>query len=143
MKRILSLIALLALLSPLALAKKPSNSSFNALGILRNAKYVYVTSYDGPQFSDRLWPQDRTAIAGVQNALAESGYIVVYNPHQADMILALQARPSSDLLVVYQGGRFFNDSYLWRSEAKNGLSGSEPALVQQLKRAVETAGKTS
>jgi hypothetical protein len=143
MKRVISLIALLALLSLAAFAKSTQDNTWNALGMLRNAKYVYVTSYDGPQFSTNLLPEDRDAISAVQNALQDSGYIVVYRPSEADMIVAVQARPSSDLLVVYQGGRFRTGSYLWRAEAKNGLSGSNPPLVRELERAMETAGATS
>jgi hypothetical protein len=140
MKRALSVIALLSLLSLAALAEKPQAEAWNALGVLRNAKYVYVTSYDGPQFSMNLLPEDRDAISNVQNALQDSGYIVVYRPSEADMIVAVQARPSSDLLAVYEGGRFGTGSYLWRAEAKNGLSGPNPSLVRQLERAMETAG---
>jgi hypothetical protein len=32
---------------------------------------------------------------------------------------------------------------LWRAEAKNGLSGANPVLVQQLERALESAVATS
>lgn len=140
MKRILNGVALLALLSLAAVAEKPKSEGWNALGVMHNARYVYVTSYDGPQFSVNLFPEDRTAIAAVQSAIKDDGYIVVYNPSQADMILVVQARPSSDLLGVYGGGGFRMDSYLWRAEAKNGLSGSNPVLVQQLERALERAG---
>jgi len=142
MKRVLSVVALLALLSLTALADQPQAQAWNALGVMRNARYVYVTSYDGPQFSMNLLPDDRAAISAVQSAIEDYGYIVVYNPREADMILAVQARPSSDLLAVYQGGRFRTGSYLWRAEAKNGLSGSNPVLVQQLERALEIAGAT-
>lgn len=143
MKRLLSVVVVLALLSLAALAEKPQDQGWNALGLMRNARYVYVTSYDGSQFSTNLLPEDRAAISAVQSAIEESGYIVVYNPREADMILAVQARPSSDLLAVYQGGRFPTGSYLWRAEARNGLSGSNPLLVQQLERALEIAGSTS
>lgn len=140
MKRAVSVIAVVALLSLATLAADRQDKTWNALGVLRNAKYVYVTSYDGPQFSTDLFPADYAAISAVQNALRDSGYIVVYRPGEADMTVAVQARPSSDLLAVYQGGRFRSGTYLWRGEAKNGLSGSNPLLVQQLERAMETAG---
>ena len=140
MKRILSVVALLALLSLSGLAANTQHESWNALGVLRNARYVYVTSYDGPQFSTGLYPDDRAAITAVQNAIQDDGYIVVYRPGEADMILAVQARPSSDLLAVYEGGRFRSGTYLWRAEAKNGLSGSDPVLVRQLESALESAG---
>jgi hypothetical protein len=142
MRRALSVIALLALLSLGALAEKPQAETWNALRVLRNARYVYVTSYDGPQFSMNLLPEDYAAISAVQNALQDSGYIIVYRPGEADMVVAVQARPSSDLLAVYEGGRFRTGTYLWRAEAKNGLSGPNPPLVQQLERALEIAGAT-
>ena len=59
------------------------------------------------------------------------------------MIVVVQARPSSDLLAVYQGRGFRTGTYLWRGEAKNGLSAPNPLLVQQLERAMETAGASS
>ena len=77
MKRALSVIALLALLSLSALAEKSQAEAWNALGVVRNARYVYVTSYDGPQFSLELFPEDRAAISAVQEALEDSGYIIV------------------------------------------------------------------
>ena len=140
MKRALIVIALLAVLGLSALAADTQHQSWNALGILRNARYVYVTSSDGSQFSTNLFPEDRAAIAAVQNAIEDDGYGLVYRPSEADMILVVQARPSSDLLAVYQGGRLRTGDYLWRAEAKNGLSGSDPVLVRQLERALETAG---
>ena len=36
-------------------------------GILANARFVYVTSYDGDQFDPNLPPEDRAAISAVQN----------------------------------------------------------------------------
>lgn len=139
MKKILRVMAVLALLSVAALAEKPASEGWNALGIMRNARYVYVTSYDGPEFSMNLLPGDRAAITSVQNAMQDDGYVIVYSPAQADMILAVQARGSSDLLAVYQGGWFRMDSYLWRAEAKNGLTGPDPLLVRQMERAMESA----
>ncbi len=143
MKRILSVVALLALVSLGALAQDKSGEGWNALGVVRNARYVYVTSYDGPQFSTNLLPEDRTAISTVQNAIQDAGYVVVYEPWQADMVLAVQARPSSDLLAVYDGTRYGLGTYLWRAEAKNGLSGSNPVLMRQLESALERAGAKS
>jgi hypothetical protein len=142
MRRVLSVVALLTFLSLSALAAGTPHQGWNALGVLRNARYVYVTSYDGPQFSTHLLPDDRAAIAAVQNAIRDDGYMVVYTPSEADMILAVQARPSSDLLAVYEGGRFRTGTYLWRAEAKNGLAGSDPALVRQLEHALESAAAT-
>ena len=143
MKKLWSVVAVLALLSLGALAQDKRGEGWNALGVVRNARYVYVTSYDGPQFSLNLLPEDREAIATVQNSIHEAGYVVVYNPRQADMVLVVQARGSSDLLAVYDGGRYGVGSYLWRAEAKNGLSRSNPVLMQQLESALERAGAKS
>ncbi len=142
MKKISIVVALLALLSLGALAEQKSES-WNALGVVRNARYVYVTSYDGPQFSPYLVRRDQTAISAVQNSLQEAGYVVVYEPRQAEMVVAVQARPSSDLLAVYDGGPHTMGTFLWRAEAKNGLSGENPVLVQQLEQALERAGAKS
>ena len=143
MKRTLGVVMLMALLATAALAEQKKSEGWNGLGILRNARYVYVTSYDGPQFSMNLLPDDQTAIAAVQDAIQKAGYVVVYRPQEADMVLAVMARPSSDVLAVYNGGRYRTGTYLWRAEGRNGLSGSNPTLVQQLERALERAGAKS
>ena len=36
---------------------------------LANARFVYVTAYDGDQFDPQLLPDDRVAIARVQDAI--------------------------------------------------------------------------
>jgi hypothetical protein len=40
-------------------------------GILANARYVYVASYDGDQFAPNLLPEDRDAINAVQSAIQD------------------------------------------------------------------------
>jgi hypothetical protein len=51
---------------------------------LINARYVYVTSYDGDQFDQRLLSEDREAISAVQDAIQKWGhYVVVYRPENA------------------------------------------------------------
>lgn len=109
--------------------------------ILNNARFVYVTSYDGDQFEPNLWPDDRVAIANVQNALEHWGrYVVVYRPEDADMILTVQSRPSEDVLAVYDA-RVPGQNYLWRAMGRNGLQKGETPLVTELRDAVEKAGK--
>ena len=51
-------------------AKTPTVPAFP--GTLVNARYVYVTSYDGDQFDPNLYPADRDAI-GVTDDLATTG----------------------------------------------------------------------
>jgi hypothetical protein len=97
---------------------------------LANARFVYVTAYDGDQFDPQLLPDDRVAIARVaiarvaiarvQDAIQKWGKLtVVYRPQDADIILAVESRPSEDVLAVYdahsgdaQSGP--SQTYLWR-----------------------------
>ena len=67
-------------------------------GTLVNARYVYVTSYDGDQFNTNLFPDDRQAIATVQDALQKWGkFTLVYQANQADIVLMVTSRPSEDI----------------------------------------------
>ncbi len=69
---------------------------------LSNARFVYVTAYDGDQFNPNLLPEDRAAISRVQDAIEKWGkLILVYRPQDADIILAVQSRPSEDVLALY------------------------------------------
>lgn len=111
---------------------------------LLNARYVYVTAYDGDQFNPNLLPEDRQAIAAVQNALEQWGrYIVVYRPKDADIIIAVQSRGSEDVLAVYdaRGPHAVSSPYLWRAMGREGLQQGETPLVRQLRQAVEKASK--
>ena len=106
-------------------------------GILANARYVYVASYDGDQFSPNLLPEDRNAINAVQNAIQEWGkLVVVYQPSEADMIILVTSRPSEDLMAVYDAGP--SGQYLWRVMGHNGLQSGETPLVAQFKKGFES-----
>lgn len=138
MKRVWVLIGV-CLLSAAAFAATLNVPAFP--GTLRNARYVYVTSYDGNQFDYRILPEDRQAIANVQNAVQAWGrYIVVYRPEQADIILAVQSRGSEDILAVYDA-RDPGANYLWRVTARDGLEKGETPLVTELQHAVEKMEK--
>jgi hypothetical protein len=108
---------------------------------LINAKYVYVTAYDGDQFDPALLPEDRQAIASVQDAIQNWGrYIIVYRPSEADMILAVQKRGSEDVLAVYDA-KSSSPIYLWRAMGRGGLDKGEVPLFAKLQKAVEQASK--
>src|ERR1700678_4648765 len=82
--------------------KSPTVPAFP--GILVNARYVYVTSYDGKQFEPNLFPIDRDAIGAVQDSIQKWGkFVVVYEPRQADVVLMVVSRPSEDVLTAYDG----------------------------------------
>jgi hypothetical protein len=107
-----------------------------------NAKYVFVTSYDGDQFDQQLLPEDRQAISSVQDAIQKWGhYVIVYRPEDADIVLMVQSRPSEDLLAVYDGKLWPEQTYLWRVMARGGLDRGETPLVSELQTAVDQASK--
>ena len=106
-------------------------------GILANARFVYVTSYDGDQYNPRILPDDRTAISRVQDSLQKWGKLtLVYRPEDADIIIAVQSRPSEDVVAVYDG-RSSSQTYLWRVMGHGGLQKGETPLVTQFQKAFE------
>jgi len=110
-------------------------------GTLVNARYVYVTSYDGDEFNPNLWPDDRKAINTVQAEMQKWGkFIVVYKPRQADIVLMVTSRPSEDILAVYDAREWpESGQYLWRMMGRSGLQTSEAPLVTNLEKAFEQA----
>jgi hypothetical protein len=103
---------------------------------LSNARFVYVTAYDGDQFDPQLLPDDRTAISRVQDAIGKWGKLtVVYRPEDADVILAVQSRPTEDVLAVYDAHVGMSSTYLWRVMARGGLQKSETPLMGQFEKA--------
>jgi hypothetical protein len=122
-------------------APKPKASNIPAFpGTLVNALYVYVTSYDGDQFDPNILPADREAIGDVQDALQKWGkFVVVYEPHQADIVLMVMSRPSEDVLAVYDARRWPDGQYLWRMMGRSGLQSSETPLVTDLQKAFDQA----
>ena len=110
---------------------------------LANARFVYVTAYDGDQFNFNLLPEDRDAIVRVQDAIQKWGkLIVVYRPQDADIILAVESRPSEDVLAVYDAhsgdaNSGPSETYLWRVMGRGGLQKSEMPLLSQFEKAWE------
>lgn len=142
MKSISVGISVLLLLTVGAFAQPNAQSEVPAItATLNNARFVFVTSYDGDQFSANPLPQDHNAIANVQEAIQKWGrFVVVDNPQQADLILMVQSRASEDVLAVYDahGSR---GNYLWRMMGQNGLQENETPLVNNLRTAFEKAAQ--
>ncbi|MBA3913869.1 MAG: hypothetical protein H0X25_08460, partial [Acidobacteriales bacterium] len=135
MKSIATLLSTMILLAAMAFAQSPSHQMQPFPSSLKNAKLVYVTSYDGSEYSPDPLPADREAIASVQKAIQQWGrYVLVYKPAGADMIIAVQSRPTEDVLAVYDP-RLSHSQYLWRETQAGGLQQGETPLVTDLKQA--------
>ena len=142
MKRFCLVAISLILLAVSALAA-PNPSAAKAPefpGILANARYVYVASYDGGQFDPNLLPEDRDAINAVQNAIQDWGkLLIVYQPSEADIIILVTSRPSEDLMAVYDARQ--SGSFLWRVMGRGGLQSGETPLVTQFEQGFESVQK--
>ena len=137
MKRFLTLVLAGLMVTGLAFAV-PYSKVPAMPKVLATARFVYVRAYDGDQFSQSLFPADRHAISAVQEALQKWGhYIVVYRPQEADVILAVQSRPTEDILAAYDPK--MPDAYLWRVTGENGLQAGETPLVTAFEKAVDQA----
>jgi hypothetical protein len=110
-------------------------------GILANARYVYVASYNGDQFDPNLLPEDRDAIGAVQNAIQEWGkLVIVYGPSEADIIILVTSRPSEDVMAVYDA-HLWPGNFLWRVMGRDGLQSGETPLVTQFEKGFESVQK--
>lgn len=131
----------LALALPLLSSAADADKTPQIPRTLSNARFVYVTAYDGDQFNPNLLPEDRDAIARVQDMIGKWGkLIVVYRPQDADIILAVQSRPSEDVLALYDAhsGDWSSrpsPAFLWRVMGRGGLEKSETPLVSQFEKA--------
>jgi len=137
------LVTTLLILASACLSSATSGNSPELPRTLANARYVYVTSYDGDQFNPEILPEDRAAVTRVEDAIHKWGkLIVVYRLQDADIVLAVQSRPSEDLLAVYDahprgaGSRPSQDqAYLWRVMGSGGLQKGEMPLFTQFEKA--------
>ena len=129
-------MAVTAFAAPQASRNAQTEQPFPAT--LRNARFVYVAAYDGDQFDPRLLPEDRSAIAAVQDAIQKWGKLtLVYEPEQADIILLVESRPSEDVLAVYDA-HFASGQYLWRVMGRGGLQSGETPLVTKFEKRFES-----
>ena len=136
---------LAAILAAVAMISTASASNANTAkvpafpGVLSNARFVYVAAYDGDQFNPNLLPEDRNAIAAVQNAIHHWGKLtIVYQPSQADIVILVQSRPSEDLLAVYDGRQGVGSNFLWRVMERDGLQSGETPLITQFEKGFES-----
>jgi hypothetical protein len=140
-KHMAALVAAALLLSTITFAQPPSPKAQTIPSMpatFGNARYVYVTSYDGDQFDPNLLPEDREAIGAVQDAIQKWGkLVVVYQYHQADMVIMVTSRPSEDILAVYDAHGWPRNQYLWRMTGRAGLQTGETPLVTNMEKAFD------
>jgi len=130
--------AMLLLAATAFAAPKPSTPDRPFPSVLRNARFVYVASYDGDQFNTNLFPQDREAISSVEKSIREWGKLmVVTRPSDADIIILVQSRPSEDVLAVYDA-HMRGGQYLWRTMGRAGLQTGETPMATQFERGFES-----
>ena len=145
MKRFFLVAIALIMLAAISAPAAPSPSTAKAPafpGILANARYVYVSSYDGDQFDPNLLPEDRNAIGAVQNAIQEWGkLVIVYRPSEADIIILVMSRPSEDVMAVYDAHPWPSGNFLWRVMGRDGLQSGETPLVTQFEKGFESVQK--
>ena len=124
-------------------APNPSTAKVPAFpGILANARYVYVASYDGDQFDPNLFPEDREEIFTMQNAIQNWGKLmIVYKPSEADIVILVTSRPSEDLVAVYDAHLWPRGNFLWRVMGRVGLQSGETPLVTQFEKGFESVQK--
>lgn len=89
MKLIPSVALVLALAAPLAFAKDKKKKDVPA--ILNAARFVYVEAEDGDIMNPRLFPEDREAIADVQDELKDwNRYAVALNQSDAELVMVVR-----------------------------------------------------
>jgi hypothetical protein len=140
MNRIFAVVLLSLALTTLSSATASGNAP-ELPRTLANARFVYVTAYDGDQFDPQVLPDDRAAIVRVEDAIKKWGKLtLVYRPQDADIIMTVESRPSEDVLAVYDahsGDAHSGPSptYLWRVMGRGGLQKSEMPLFSQFEKA--------
>jgi hypothetical protein len=89
MKFVKSIALLLTVAAPFALAKDKKKDTLPA--VFSNARYVYVQAEDGDIMKPGLFPEDREAIANVQDALREwKRYYLTINRNEADLVIIVR-----------------------------------------------------
>lgn len=81
----------LLLVFPATLLLHAKNKKPNVPAVFGQAQYVYVQAVDGRQFDPNLNPDDREAIADVQDALSNwHRYVLVTDRDEADLVIVVR-----------------------------------------------------
>jgi|SRR5215469_3795092 len=137
------IVAMMLVATAMMAAPRPPAKAQPFPGTLANARYVYVAAYEGDQFDPNLLPEDRYAIAAVQDQIQKWGKLtLVYEPRQADIVILVQSRPSEDVLAVYDAHGWPGSNFLWRVMGREGLQPSETPLVTQFEKGFESVQRS-
>ncbi len=140
---LLFLLLLLALATPVA-SQVNGNTSDQIPMLVVRARYVYVTSWDGSEFSPRVLPEDRQAIVDVQDFIKQwNHWAVLYDTYQADLIIVVMRRGSEDVIWIYDARLPRSTAPLWWVGQRGGLDRKELPLMRRLQDLVEAAEKRS
>lgn len=89
MKLITSVALALILAAPLGFAKDKKKKDLPA--VFSTARFVYVQAEDGDIMNPRLFPEDREAIADVQDGLKDwNRYAVAINQSDAELVMVVR-----------------------------------------------------
>jgi hypothetical protein len=89
MKLIMSVAVALVLAAPLGLAKDKKRKDLST--VFSTARYVYVQAEDGDVMDPRLFPEDRQAIADVQDMLKDwNRYTVTLSRKDAELVMIVR-----------------------------------------------------
>ena len=89
MKLIPTVALALAITAPVALAKDKKKKTVPE--VLNTARFVYVQAEDGDSMNPRLFPEDREAIADVQDELKDwNKYAVTLNQSEAELMMVVR-----------------------------------------------------
>ena len=148
MKRLVCGALLLLFLGTLAAGQRERKRIMPNLIV--NARYVYVTTYEGSQPLPQVTVENLRAIAAVENEIRAWGrYKVTQRAANADIIILVnEGRPYSakqggdfeDELAIYDARTGIEGAPLWRGLMVDGLEGNAP-LVQQFRTEVEEAAR--
>ena len=101
---------------------------------------MYVTSWDGSEFSPRVLPEDRQAIVDVQDFIKQwNHWAVLYDTYQADLIIVVMRRGSEDVIWIYDARLPRSTVPLWWVGQRGGLDSKELPLMRRLQALVEAA----
>jgi hypothetical protein len=133
--------------------------------LIVNARFVLVTTYFGDEPANpRIVPEDRQAVANVQNAIEKwAKYALVYERKNADLIIVVRtgrlaqvgvragstAKPAidgdagdpRDILAVYDAAQGIDSPALWIQRESGGLKAPELPLLKDFQDRVEAAAK--